>query len=380
MIRGFYMENWKQSLGRVFIYAGIEKQEYLDIREDIHERNRKMLLWGTELALAVFMVLFFMACSHKAVPNSRILYLAVILELMVLLGLQRIFVSRYPRLVLPCCYLLLAVLYGFSVLQSTLVQRQFPAVTFCVLLFAAAFLFFDRPYRMSLFLTAVTVIFCFSAQHQKPPEIAGIDTVHAVCFLLSGIVCNTYLTVIKAKNLVHSRNTQKELDTDGLTKLMVKKAAEREIRKYISTTREPGTLLMIDLDNFKQVNDTKGHAYGDVVLKLTGDCISRAFDAGDIKGRFGGDEFVVFLPGISNRQIITERLKHFKTLMEQGVTGDENRNGICQSIGVAMYPEDGEDYQTLFEKADQALYEAKRLGKNRYCFYTSVKIHKRNTL
>lgn len=369
------MENWKKKLIKMLIYAGVGREEYNDIGDEIRQKNREMLTEATILCSALFFVLFVASYLIGTLAPNRLLYMITFLVLTAFFGVQHTLMNLKEVLILVCCYLLMIIVYGYAILVSALTQRGIPSTTFCVLLLMAAFFVIDRPYRVVLFQTVATIVFCITVHYRKEPPIAAMDTVNAVCFFMLGSVTAVYLLNTKIKGLLYNRNTQRELDTDGLTKLMIKKAVERDIRRYITSTREPGALIMIDLDNFKQVNDTKGHAYGDVVLKITGDCINSTFRASDIKGRFGGDEFIVFLPGMKSRKIITERLDHFKGLMEQGIAGEENRRGINQSIGIAMYPEDAEEYEKLFEKADKALYAAKKRGKNQYCFYTSVKIH-----
>lgn len=372
------MENWSKRLVKTLIYAGIRKQDYQEITDDIREKNNELMMLGSGISAAVYGILWIVSYSNRALAPNRLLYEVGFL------GFSAFFALRYAvrgtkrKAALPGCYFVLLFLYTITILQSVLVQREIPETAFSVLLFVTAFLVIDRPYRILLVQTVMTIIFCVAANFYKQPEIAAIDTANVVSSLMLGMICSVYLLQTRFKGILYSRNTRRELDTDGLTKLMIKKAAERDIRRYIDTTKEEGALIMIDLDNFKQVNDTKGHAYGDVILKLTGESISKTFREGDIKGRFGGDEFIVFLPGMKDRKMIMERLDHFRKLMEKGVMGEENRCGIHQSIGIAMYPEDAETYEDLFEKADKALYAAKKNGKDQYCFYTSVKIQSGN--
>ncbi len=371
------MQEWKKSLIKLFVYAGMEKHEYAGIKRDIYNKNMNMLSIGILMALAVFCEMFLVS-SGVGFEEDRRLYAIVIAALLVLLLVKRRLIRYSPKLILPCCYCLLLIVLSFSILLGSFMDKDMPSSTFCVLLLVSCLLFIDRIYRMALFLILMTVIFCVTVYHQKAPEIARIDIANALTFLALSIICSAYLLHMKVRDLVNSRRMRHEVDTDGLTGLLVKTAAEREIRDYINTTRAPGTLIMIDVDDFKQINDTMGHAFGDVVLKLIGGCINTIFRKGDIKGRFGGDEFIIFLPDTSNREVISERLDRFRALLSQeSVKNEGGDRGIHQSIGIAIYPEDAQDYQGLFDKADEALYEAKHRGKNQYCFYTSVKIRKR---
>ena len=122
------------------------------------------------------------------------------------------------------------------------------------------------------------------------------------------------------------------------------------------------TLLMVDIDNFKAFNDTYGHQAGDSILKE----ISRIFkDASrkiDIVARYGGEEFAIILPITKKEEalILAERIR-------KAVETSPAMKNITVSIGMASFPEDGDKKEDLISKADKALYEAKKLGKNRIC-------------
>nr|WP_025359684.1 GGDEF domain-containing protein [Kutzneria albida] len=135
-------------------------------------------------------------------------------------------------------------------------------------------------------------------------------------------------------------------------------------------TRQPTGVLMVDLDHFKRVNDTYGHLAGDAALKAVAEAISGAVRAYDSVGRFGGEEFVVLLPGIGEAAVVAvaERIRQAVAgLVVQVPTGDRQRTvtGLSVSIGVAMYPAAGTVVDRLLHAADTALYEAKHTGRNR---------------
>jgi diguanylate cyclase (GGDEF)-like protein len=122
--------------------------------------------------------------------------------------------------------------------------------------------------------------------------------------------------------------------------------------------------LVIDLDNFKKVNDTHGHLNGDIVLKAVADVLKSEVRSGDKVGRFGGEEFVVLLPGASPAvvQMVAERLR--AGVEQLVITLDGPIVGITVSIGGAVYPVDGETVTDVMQYADMNLYRAKRQGRN----------------
>ncbi len=130
-------------------------------------------------------------------------------------------------------------------------------------------------------------------------------------------------------------------------------------------------LLFIDLDRFKTINDSLGHVTGDELLKAVADRLKQALRAGDNVGRLGGDEFVIVLSRIDSpdeaatvAQRVLERLSVPFLLSGHDLI-------VTPSIGIGIYPEDGEDYDTLVKNADAAMYHAKESGRNNFQFYTS---------
>jgi diguanylate cyclase (GGDEF)-like protein len=128
-------------------------------------------------------------------------------------------------------------------------------------------------------------------------------------------------------------------------------------------------IAMLDLDNFKDVNDTLGHGAGDILLVATSERLSSALRKGDTVARFGGDEFVLIFPDLEEvddvKQVVQQILDKFK--MPIIVNGHEFI--VTMSIGISVYPGDGKDENTLLKKADIAMYQAKKVGKARYKVY-----------
>lgn len=155
---------------------------------------------------------------------------------------------------------------------------------------------------------------------------------------------------------------------DGLTNLhnrnSIKQATDAHIKQG-----NGGAFMMIDMDNFKSVNDTFGHLVGDEVLIKFATTIKDTIGEDNLAGRIGGDEFVVFLKTATTREdarimatAIVNNIK--KSFFNSYVTG------VSASIGIAMAPKDGEDFETLYSNADKSLYYVKQNGKNDFHFYS----------
>lgn len=156
---------------------------------------------------------------------------------------------------------------------------------------------------------------------------------------------------------------------DSLTGLLNKEASEECIAAYLAGGDREGSLLIIDLDNFKLINDTKGHLFGDSVLTETARCIEGVFDTQDIVGRIGGDEFIVLAKGITGREKIMDRSRELMDKLACVTAVSKGGITVGCSIGAAVFPGDGTEYKPLFLKADMALYAGKNWGKGRCVLY-----------
>lgn len=165
---------------------------------------------------------------------------------------------------------------------------------------------------------------------------------------------------------------QHQSRTDVLTGLLNKEAFRQDVREcWQGQKKEKGSVMVfIDIDNFKQLNDTLGHQSGDAALKQTADTIKKNFRAGDLLGRFGGDEFVAFVPEISLKDFL-KRAEKLQEELRLEFTGEDGgkKVSISASIGFSHCEDETYSYEKLLEEADKALYSAKEQGKDRHVMY-----------
>lgn len=170
----------------------------------------------------------------------------------------------------------------------------------------------------------------------------------------------------RSYNVDKEKEMLDEAKRDSLTKLYnkveTKKAIARVIEEYPD---ELHAMFVIDVDDFKGINDTFGHTYGDTVIMDVANTIKENFRREDIVGRVGGDEFLVFMKDVRQEKAI-EKAENLCHILEKSYRGDAVSKQISVSMGIAFYGKDGENYQTLFEKADHAMYRAKQGGKGGY--------------
>ena len=159
--------------------------------------------------------------------------------------------------------------------------------------------------------------------------------------------------------------------TDSLTGLFVRRYFMVKLQEEFHRAERYEknlSVVMADLDNFKDVNDTYGHSAGDSVLKIIGKFLQRNIRDVDIIARFGGEEFVILLPEADKEEarIVSERLR--RTLAQLKL---DDLPSLTISLGIAAYPEDGNSIEKLIKRADAAMYVAKQTGRNRVIMYES---------
>lgn len=168
--------------------------------------------------------------------------------------------------------------------------------------------------------------------------------------------------------------------TDELTGLLNRRAFVSEVSNRLAVqnrSHEKGAILYIDLDNFKQVNDTKGHAKGDQILKILSSHIQDIIRVGDYAGRIGGDEFVMWLEDISPEEVKTKAamLQTISPQINKIADLDDINSPLSLSIGISMSkPEQAVSIEQLLKEADTALYHIKNKGKGSFAFFDPVNI------
>ncbi len=152
--------------------------------------------------------------------------------------------------------------------------------------------------------------------------------------------------------------------TDELTGIYNRAGGTHAITSLIKDNLyKSGAFVMMDLDNFKSVNDILGHQMGDEVLVTTAAILKNSVRDSDVVARLGGDEFMLYLPFDNNSDFLEKRLEDIRIKMNRDVKSTEATVTVSSSIGVTFY-NGGKDFDTLYKEADEALYKSKENGKN----------------
>ena len=200
-------------------------------------------------------------------------------------------------------------------------------------------------------------------------------TQEMMVWLTIGIVLLVAVLVVgnirdKRRGRVKNEGLVQLAETDQLTGLYNKITTEKKIKEFIEENPHTQSLFFVlDIDNFKKINDTLGHNFGDEVLRTIGQRIRMEFRVSDIIGRAGGDEFIILLKDLKSDEIIVREAKKVERFFRGFEAGTYVKYAATASIGCAVFPRDAADFDSLYKAADQALYLAKKRGKNQLAFY-----------
>ncbi|NLI22051.1 MAG: GGDEF domain-containing protein [Clostridiales bacterium] len=317
--------------------------------------------------LAVYVTVSFLAGYNTLTKVAYCAGLAAHGAFCVYLHRQASRLTWRTRLIQALCQLFLLSLLGLVAFVAAVGMRHEPGLFFAPFTLVLSMIFILPPRRIIVMVTVMTAAFLLASLRLKRYDVFRLD-------LAMGLVCWT-LCVIVDMEILHMRLRDYRLrteltrlsSTDGLTGLMNKSTAEAKARAYLSCYGqcECSALFVIDLDQFKQINDQLGHQAGDKALEVVGETLMKLFRAQDIVGRVGGDEFVALMKNICDRRMVARRAAVICNAVRRTKLADQALFLTC-SVGVALCPQNGTGYDCLFQEADRQLYQVKRSGKNGY--------------
>lgn len=179
--------------------------------------------------------------------------------------------------------------------------------------------------------------------------------------------------ILLIKDISNIKELKEMSEKDPLTSLYNRRATKKHIDNFLESTKEDTAsshaFIILDLDNFKTLNDTLGHVMGDIALQEFALKLVDRFKNQSIIGRLGGDEFIIFLKYISSKDELKEILKKILNDFTVTYSHSDISVDISTSVGVAIAPQDGNTFQELYKKSDIALYSIKNTSKNNFAFY-----------
>lgn len=190
--------------------------------------------------------------------------------------------------------------------------------------------------------------------------------IYGLLFLLVTLITGV---TVAACEMLQKKKFEKLSSTDAMTGLYNKKTFSALVEEYLYYENDPGTLIFVDVDDFKIYNDKYGHLNGDSVLKKIARELQEEFLQNGIVGRYGGDEFTVFLKHTASKEYVDGAMERLQKKLSSIELDGEGEVSLFFSAGGARYPQDGTTFAELCKLADQALYRVKAEGKGSYGWY-----------
>lgn len=275
--------------------------------------------------------------------------------------------NKSYRVIQRMCLLFCIVLFSFIIVIDVLASRNGPSSYFGLIVVVIPIIFIFEAKKIYPVILGAVVIYIIMVLNIKTGMNAKVDSFNAIVAFLFSIVTGFVVTRIRLEDK-NAKLKYKEMSTiDALTGVLNKMSCEKSIMEYLKS-REISVgcgLIVMDIDNFKKINDELGHQTGDYVLEKMGLLLSHSFRATDIVGRIGGDEFLILARNVENYEILekkcTQLQKDIQDQMKSIIPWQ-----ISMSLGIVILPKQYVSFEKAFQMADDALYEAKSFGKGRY--------------
>lgn len=359
-------KTWKQRFLQRFLYGGLSRNTYQEVSWRCLADNISKLHLGMQFALMLSMV-YVIAILSGLMKEQRLLvpysFLMAVSAVLLLIGRRSSLWGPSKELVYLYAMAMASVVFA-AILGTFASGNTTGAVSFMVLLVSLGFFFIDIPVRFDTMVLVSIILFSgFVMAAKDPGETRNSDLMNAVCYGALSMAVNWMASPRRYKEYVQDALLEKAAEVDPMTSLLTKDASKAMVQNMLVGGKS-GTCVMIDLDKFKSINDTYGHLFGDEVIRCMGDVIREQTRKTDVCGRFGGDEFFLFLPELNAGEAVhvvrrlqgafREHASHLSIPLE---------GTFSASIAETW---DRASYDDLFKAADDALYEAKRLGGNQY--------------
>lgn len=352
------MKKMLKTFWNYFCYCGIEREEFRKVKKDAYISNFDVWRILHLIMDVTFGLLLIFSMLNDFVAINRVSYLIAFIYSVI--ATVFFFILKRDSLAAQLLiYLSISMLFLFGAF-ITQNKPTSPAISFIAFLLITPLFMIDKPFFMSIELVLASIIFLVWMYFVKDIEVWKADLMNTTIFTFVGILIHVMVNSFRIKEfvLIHKINEQK--DTDELTGIKNKAALTRDINEFIKlSSNNKGILYVIDIDYFKKINDTYGHDTGDVVLHKLGTYLKQKFINHEIVGRFGGDEFIVFLRNNDDveaakkfaAEIIEETAEQIKLPTEEFT--------FSLSVGLVVYRGKEKNYSELFKKADIALYKTK---------------------
>lgn len=336
-------------------------------KNEIEHSSKKLLLIVIILGSLAFVPFIFISL---VVESFKPLFLPYVIELSILTIYLIIFhkVKCHVSSVI-LIYTASVLLIGYALYTSVFIYPNQLCVVILFILFQIPIITIDKSWRVNLLVLLYASVYIIFVILFKNPVLIADEILNCLLFSIFGIILGELLRYAQLENFELKRQAVMRVERDYMTGLYSKGAFERLTEETL--TRDAGSnrvhaLLGFDIDDFKNINDKYGHAFGDIIIREFSEEIQMLFRESDLVGRVGGDEFAALMLDYESILLLNEKMGRFCSNITKKNFGLKNGECISCSVGVSLFPKHGATYNDLFEKVDEALYYAKAHGKSTF--------------
>ena len=249
---------------------------------------------------------------------------------------------------------------------ETAVEPNKLGVIFMILLLALPGAILDAPLRVVSFTVLTSAVYVILSLFRFRGGIFLSNLIRLILVNLLVGAGNLHSSEVQIDLIRQNRAAQKTAEHDGLTWILNRRGGEATIDRCLQKG-ESGAFILIDVDNFKHINDTYGHNVGDLVLQSVAAVVGAIFRSSDVVMRLGGDEFIVYARNLQDERAVRRKIEEIHDEIRDITLSEEDNDCVSVSIGCVINRGEYPDYSSIYAAADELQYRSKKSGKNRYC-------------
>lgn len=366
------IKNLLSKISNMLLYGGLTKEQYQSVKANIEESNRHIWQASYIVLSLIFLSFFIISFFLDYYIEIRYFALGICLYTITILIMGYTLFKNRQYLSFIFRFVTYLALLGYGAYAGTFTEGR-SSIAFFATILIISLVGLERPIIISPFVLVMSIsygLIDLLLNDKLPHNALMSNFINTILYSVLAVIINIYLSKIKYAQVYLNKEIAHERDTDQLSNIFTKPAGIVRINSYMEKNSETGIMLFIDIDDFKKINDSFGHDYGDQIITKVSQKIKDTFNDKTIISRFGGDEFMVFMPDTINLEEATNKAIEL-LMIHNDITYPNGLQSFYISIGIAIREASDNNYRDLLNKADLALYKAKSNGKNQYQVYDS---------
>lgn len=336
-----------------------------EFKKDFSKENAKALRFLLIAGLVVLVLsigaIYLLHMNIRTSPRLIEFFLFFLVSFALYIGYRRDILSSATFVL----FLWISLLLAWSILLTAGDHSDNPSYVFILLILILP-LFIRAVFgKVLILILSFSAAFLIMDVLMRPREVVVIDVIHLVVAVSAACFLSYRQLTERIHMMQKSTDAEAEAERDGLTGIYNRRGGEQMIRAYVENGM-PGAFLLIDVDDFKYINDNYGHAAGDEALKAVANCLKNCFRDTDVVMRMGGDEFIVYAVGMADARHVEEKLAYLKGKLHKIYLDETERDHVTASIGCVINLGSYPGYEEISAAADKLLYHVKVAGKDNY--------------